>query len=324
MNFADFLPPGVTIDDAITALFALTTLALVMAIWSGLVARDTAGTRVRALADRRAVLKGEAVAPNRRSRQELTIGVMRNVVQKLNLIRGQKTEALRLKLARAGWRSKDAMIAYLFFKVFLPLAFGVAAGILLIGINLYGLPAPARFAGTILAVVIGAYMPEILVKNATDKRQNQVRKALPDALDLLVICAEAGLSLDAAFTRVAREMGRSAPELADEFGLTAIELGFLPERRQALVNLNQRTDLPSIRGMVNTLIQTERYGTPLAQSLRVLANEFRQERLMRAEEKAARLPAIMTVPMIVFILPALFVVLIGPAIVRTIDTFLSQ
>ena len=136
-----------------------------------------------------------------------------------------------------------------------------------------------------------------------------------------MICAEAGLSLDAAVTRVARELALSCPDLADELGLTAVELGFLPNRRQALMNLTKRTDLPPIRGVVNTLVQTERYGTPLAHSLRVLSAEFREERMMKAEEKAARLPAVLTVPMILFILPTLFIVLIGPAIIQVMAQF---
>jgi tight adherence protein C len=144
-------------------------------------------------------------------------------------------------------------------------------------------------------------------------------KGLPDGLDLLVICAESGLSLDAALDRVANEIGDANVELGEELSLTSIELGFLPDRRQALVNLNRRTNLPSIRGVVNTLLQTEKYGTPLSQSLRVLANEFRDQRLLRAEEKAARLPATLTVPMIVFILPVLFIVLVGAAIIRVMD-----
>lgn len=142
---------------------------------------------------------------------------------------------------------------------------------------------------------------------------------MPDGLDLLVICAEAGQSLDGALQRLARELGRSRPEFAEELALTAMELGLLPERRQALDNLATRTDIAPIRAVVNTLIQTERYGTPLAQSLRVLTAEFRQDRLMKAEEKAARLPAILTIPIIIFILPPLFIVLIGPAILRTVD-----
>src|SRR6185369_8296148 len=153
------------------------------------------------------------------------------------------------------------------------------------------------------------------------RRQKAIQKALPDGLDLLVICAEAGLSLDGALTRVAREIGQATPELADELGLTAIELGFLPNRTEALRNLQKRVELPSIRGVVNTLAQTERYGTPLASSLRVLTAEFRDQRMMKAEEKAGRLPATLTVPMILFILPTLFVILVGPAIIQVIHTF---
>ena len=151
------------------------------------------------------------------------------------------------------------------------------------------------------------------------KRADKIRKALPDGLDLMVICAEAGLSLDATLMRVSQEMESTAPELADEFSLTGLELGFLPDRRKALQNLMLRVDLPGVRGVVNTLLQAERYGTPLAQSLRVMSADSRNERIMKAKEKAARLPAVLTVPMVVFILPPLFIILIGRAILNTID-----
>src|SRR4029077_2819825 len=144
---------------------------------------------------------------------------------------------------------------------------------------------------------------------------------LPDALDLMVICAEAGLSLDASLTRVSRELEPTRTEISEELGITAAELTFLPERRQAFENLNERTNLASVRGVVNTLLQTAKFGTPLAQSLRVLAAEYREARIVRAEEKAARLPAMLTVPMILFILPTLFIVLLGPAALNIIDTF---
>jgi tight adherence protein C len=139
-----------------------------------------------------------------------------------------------------------------------------------------------------------------------------------------VICAEAGLTVDAAFSRVARELGRAYPELGEEFPLTAIELGFLTDRRTAFENLAMRIDLEAVRGVVTTMIQTEKYGTPLASALRVLSAEFRNERMMRAEEKAARLPAIMTVPLILFILPVLFIVILGPAGCSIADAFASQ
>jgi tight adherence protein C len=178
-----------------------------------------------------------------------------------------------------------------------------------------------QLLGTIVGIALGAYAPSLCLRHAIKRRQRKIQRSLPDALDLLVISAEAGLSLDGALTRVAREIGRAAPELADEIGLTAIELGFLPNRGEALRNLMRRVDTPAVRGVVNTLAQTEKYGTPLAQSLRVLALEFRDQRMMKAEEKAGRLPATLTVPMILFILPTLFVVLIGPAIIQVVHTF---
>jgi len=173
-------------------------------------------------------------------------------------------------------------------------------------------------AGTI---VLAYKAPDLYLKNKITKRSAAIRKGLPDALDLLVICAEAGLTVDAAFHRIARELGRAYPELGDECALTAIELGFLSERRQAFENLAQRVDLDAVKGVVTTMIQTEKYGTPLASALRVLSAEFRNERMMRAEEKAARLPAIMTVPLILFILPTLFVVILGPAACSIADAF---
>jgi tight adherence protein C len=175
--------------------------------------------------------------------------------------------------------------------------------------------------GALAATGLGYIAPGYYLKNVVQKRAKKMTLALPDALDLMVICAEAGLSLDASLTRVARELEPSFPELGEELGLTAVELTFLPDRRQAFENLNARTNLPGIRGVVNTLLQTARYGTPLAQSLRVLAAEFREARITRAEEKAARLPAMMTVPMILFILPTLFIVLMGPAALGIFDTF---
>jgi tight adherence protein C len=153
----------------------------------------------------------------------------------------------------------------------------------------------------------------MILKRITAARNRRFTRALPDVLDLLVICAEGGLSLDGALNRVSREFRRFLPEMADELGLTGIELGFLPSRRDALENLAKRVGIPGIQSLTHTLVQTERYGTPLAQSLRTLSTELREERMLKAEEKAAKLPATMTVPMILFILPAVFIILVGPA-----------
>jgi tight adherence protein C len=197
--------------------------------------------------------------------------------------------------------------------------FGAIAFLLVYLLQVGDLTSMTRLATLLGSAAFGFFAPELYVSNLIKKRQLALQKALPDGLDLLVICAESGLALDAALDRVANELGNAAPELAEELQLTGIELGFLPERRHALLNLGRRTNLPSIRGVVNTLLQTEKYGTPLSQSLRVLSNEFRDQRMLRAEEKAARLPATLTVPMILFILPVLFIVLIGPAIIGVMD-----
>ena len=170
-----------------------------------------------------------------------------------------------------------------------------------------------------VALVVGIFGPDYFVKWKRKVRLRNIERALPDGLDLLVICAEAGLSLDAGLKRVADEFVAVVPELSEELLLTSVELNFLPDRRQALTNLAQRADIAAFRGVTATLIQTEKYGTPLAQALRTLAAEFRETRLLQAEEKAARLPAILTVPMIVFILPALFIVLAAPAFIKVAE-----
>jgi tight adherence protein C len=320
MNFSQFIPAGFTFEDVIVISAAIAVAVSAIAVWQALIVRDELTPRLKALAERRAALKANLLAGAPRTRRKTTSDtVMHGVVTKLNLLRSREAEKARLALARAGIRNKDAVVTYLFCKIVMPFVLGVLAMVMLDWLELIKLAEPYRMPAALGAVLLGFMAPGIYVKNVADKRRAAMQKGLPDALDLLVICAEAGLSLDAALTRVAREIGPSCPQLADEFGLASVELGFLPERRQALENLNQRTNMPAVRGVVNTLLQTEKYGTPLAQSLRVVAAEFRNERLMRAEEKAARLPAILTVPMIIFILPPLFIVLIGPAILRTID-----
>jgi tight adherence protein C len=187
--------------------------------------------------------------------------------------------------------------------------------------HLFPIPPTFGFLPPVAGVLFGFYVPKIYLRNAAAKRAKSIQLALPDGLDLMVICAEAGLSLDAALVRVARELGNGAPELGEELAITAAELTFLPDRRLAFDNLNARTNSDGIRAVVNTLQQTAKFGTPLAQSLRVLATEMRAARITRAEEKAARLPALLTVPMILFILPTLFIVLLGPAAIGIIDTF---
>jgi tight adherence protein C len=324
MNFEKYLPPGVGLEDAISILTGFAAFAVVTMVWLALLPANPMAGRMKSINRRRDSLRVGLLAPRRRGARIEAVTAMRTIVKRLNLLRTRHADEIAKKLTVAGWRSKDAVVVFLFLKIFLPFFAGGIAIIALYGLEVYELSTMTRLGAALIAVIAGAYLPEILVKNQATKRKKLVQKGLPDALDLMVICAEAGLGLEATLHRVSGELAPTYPELADELSLTAIELGFIPERKKALENLTSRTDMPSIRGVVNALVQTEKYGTPLAGSLRVLASEYRDERMLKAEEKAAKLPATLTVPMVVFILPTLFVVLLGPAIIKTIDGFSSM
>ena len=317
-DLMDLLPFG---DAAIVGLAGLSAALAAVFVWRALLFRDPLGPRLAMLEARRTALRTVLLNASPRGGREKGLDAMRGLVAPLNLLRSREAAKATLALARAGLRSKDALVVFFFLKLALPFVFG---GLAVLAIYVFGIvklePMP-RLLTALGMVVVGAWSPDLYVRNAASKRRQAMKKGVPDALDLLVICAEAGQSLDGALKRVANEIGLFCPELGEELALAAIELGLMPDRRVALENLAKRTDLAEIRSVVNALAQTEKYGTPLAQSLRVLAAEYRNDRLMRAEEKAARLPAILTVPMIVFILPPLFVVMLGPAILRVVDMF---
>jgi tight adherence protein C len=319
--FDNYLPFGLQLNDIIALMAGLAMLVAVLAVWQGLRADTAFERRLTQIADKKAAMRLAALATRRQRVQLTPASLIHELVTRLDLLRSHHGTEARLMLARAGMRSRDAMVRYLFARLSLPLAFAVAE--LIDGYTLHLLPVPPnlRLLAAAGAAVFGFFAPGIYIKNLITKRQKRIQTGLPDALDLMIICAEAGLSLDATMVRVSRELANACPELAEELAITSAELTFLPDRRQAFENLNARTDMNSIRGVVNTLLQTAKFGTPLAQSLRVLATEYRDARMFRAEEKAARLPALMTVPMIMFILPTLFIVLMGPAALGIIDTF---
>ncbi|WP_425228099.1 type II secretion system F family protein [Sphingomonas sp.] len=309
---------GVDVMWVATLLCGVAAFAVLVAIYAATTVRDPMAKRVKALNDRREQLKAGITASTKRRAKLIqrndTADRMRSLLSSMKVLQDSQVKVAQQKLMQAGIRSKEWAVAVIFGRLVLPIVFG-AFIIWLVYIDQY-FPAwgPIKKYGLVAGVFILAYKtPDLFLNNKIKKRSDAIRKGLPDALDLLVICAEAGLTVDAAFHRVARELGRAYPELGDEFQLTAIELGFLTERRQAFENLAMRVNLDAVKGVVTTMIQTEKYGTPLASALRVLSAEFRNERMMRAEEKAARLPAIMTIPLILFILPTLFVVILGPA-----------
>jgi tight adherence protein C len=310
-----------------TVLSAVATFAVLLAIYAATTAKDPMVRRVKALNERREQLKAGIVASTNK-RKKLTnrnqaADRVRSILTQFKMVQDDQLKKTQQKLMQAGIRTKDLAFFIIFARFVLPVILGIGAVLLLYVFGFEPQWSPLRRYITVAGVLVGSYKaPDIWLKNRVNKRSHAVRKGLPDALDLLVICAEAGLTVDAAFGRVAKELGKAYPELGDEFGLTAIELGFLNERRQAFENLAQRVDLEAVRGVVTTMIQTEKYGTPLASALRVPSAAFPHQRLMRAEEKAARLPAIMTVPLILFILPTLFVVILGPARCSINDSFL--
>ncbi|OJY69622.1 MAG: pilus assembly protein TadC [Sphingobium sp. 66-54] len=310
---------GLTARDLGTLLAAMATFAVLIAIYAASTVRDPMARRVKALNERREQLKAGITASTGKRRAKIvhqndTTDRMRSLLSSLRVLQDDQLKEAQKKLAQAGIRSKEWAIAIIFGRLVLPIVIGGTAALLIYGFDLWpDWSAFKKFGAFAGALLLSYKAPDIYVDNMVSKRAAEIRKGIPDALDLLVICAEAGLTVDAAFARVARELGTAYPELGEEFQLTAIELSFLTERRMAFENLAERVKLDALKGVVTTMIQTEKYGTPLASALRVLSAEFRHERMMRAEEKAARLPAIMTVPLILFILPTLFVVILGPA-----------
>ncbi len=310
---------GLTGADIGTMMAALAMLAVLVAIYAATTVRDPMAKRVKALNERREQLKAGIAASTGKRRTKIvhqndTTDRMRDLMKNLKVLQDDQLKIAQIKLAQAGMRSKDLAIAVIFARMVAPIVLGGGAAIWIYGLNMQPeWSAFSKFMGFAGALIGGYKLPDIILENKISKRSTEIRKGVPDALDLLVICAEAGLTVDAAFSRVSRELGHAYPELGEEFHLTSIELSFQPERRIAFENLAQRVRLDQLKGVVTTMIQTEKYGTPLASALRVLSAEFRHDRMMRAEEKAARLPAIMTVPLILFILPTLFVVILGPA-----------
>jgi tight adherence protein C len=249
-----------------------------------------------------------------------SLGLLRTLADRMNLLRGAAADQTTRKLRQAGFHSRDAAVVFIFIKLALPLVLGFLMILLTSPSSVLEVQEDMILPLCIGAVLAGFVFPGVYIKNVAVKRREILNRMLPEGLDLLTICVEAGLSVDAAFRRVAREMAVPMPELAQEFEMTAIELTYLPDRQQALENLADRSESPAVGALVNALRQTEKYGTPLANALRVLSQEFRQTRASKAEEKGARMPALMTVPLMVFLLPTLITVLLAPAILSMLAT----
>jgi len=303
-------------------LAAIAAVATVLTLAMPLLSTDRLQSRMKTVAlERDKIRQRERERLARGDRDRVTLRqspkqYMADVVERFNLTKWLAQEEARDKLVQAGYRGQAPYVAFLFFRMIMPIvSLLVAAFYLFVAIEI-NQPALVKVGLCIGATYVGMQMPYIFLKNKIQKRQLSIRRAFPDALDLLLICVESGMSIEAAFKKMAEEIGAQSIPLAEELTLTTAELSFLQERRQAYENLAKRTDLEAVKSVCVALQQAERYGTPLGQTLRVLAQESRDMRMNEAEKKAASLPPKLTVPMIVFFLPILFVVILGPTGIR--------
>jgi tight adherence protein C len=243
---------------------------------------------------------------------------VQTIVDRFNLSKWVGQEEARLKLVQAGYRGHAPYITYLFFRMVTPVAAFLFAAVYLFVVLHLKQSLPIKLAVCIGAAYLGMHLPLMFLKNRIQRRQISIRRAFPDTLDLLLICVESGMSIEAAFKKVSEQIGSQSVPLAEELTLTMAELSYLPERRQAYENLARRTDIDGVKSVCMALQQAERYGTPLASTLRTMAQENRDMRMAEAEKKAAALPPKLTVPMILFFLPVLFVVILGPAAIKVL------
>jgi tight adherence protein C len=303
---------------------AIGATATVITLAMPLIATDTLGKRMKSVAierekirqrERERLARGEKVALRQSPKQ-----YMQKIVDQFNLNKWVGQEEVRALLVQAGYRGQAPYITFLFFRLVMPAVMLVVSLFYVFAVLHLEQPAMVKLGLCIGATYFGMKLPNLFVKNKITRRQLSIRRAFPDALDLLLICAESGMSIEAAFKKVSAEIGTQSIPLAEELTLTTAELAYLPDRRQAYENLAKRTNLEGVRSVCMALQQAERYGTPMAQTLRVMAQENRDMRMAEAEKKAAALPPKLTVPMILFFLPVLFVVILGPAAIRVMES----
>ncbi|KKC38202.1 type II secretion system protein [Devosia epidermidihirudinis] len=323
MNFIDLLTQR---DFLIAALAAISAAAVVFTFGTGFIVKTEMKQRIRRVALEREKMRAEEMSRLRGGNVQLegrsirrnteTKSYMTNVVNRLDLRKAFQDDATVDKLAMAGFRGQGHLTTFLFMRFVTPIVVLALAITYLVFIAPGGRPLYISLAYAVGAAIVGAYLPNLMLKNTTTKRQASIRKAWPDCLDLLLLCVEAGMSMEHAFKRVTKEIGQQSAELAEELALTSAELSFLEDRGRAYDNLGRRTGLDNVRATMTALIQSDKYGTSVGQALRVMAEEGREARMMEAEKKAASLPPKMTVPLILFFLPVLFIVIMAPAMLK--------
>ena len=309
--------------NAVTILVALSTFATVLTVAAPLLQGDRLRSRMKGVINQRDQLRAQqraALGGKTEGRlREKPKGTLAQLVQALNLRQVFEAETSRQQLRQAGMRTEKHLVTYLASRLIAPIALGLVVFVYSSTVFADTIPAMARIGTTVVGVVVGYYLPLIILKNMVHRRQESIQRAWSDALDLLLICVESGMSIEPAIQRVAREIGSQSVPLAEELVLTNAELSYLGDRRKAFDNFGKRTGLATVKSVMTSLIQSERYGTPLGQALRVLAQENRDQRMQTAEKKAAALPPKLTVPMVGFFLPVIFIVILGPAAIMVLN-----
>lgn len=309
---------------SLTVIFAaVAAMATVLTIAMPLVFANPLDKRMRAVAIEREKIRARERERLAKEHEKVSLRqspkqYVQKIVDGFNLNKWFGQEEARLKLVQAGYRGQAPYVTFLFFRMVTPIAAALFTAFYLFVVTNFDQPATVKLGLCIGAAYLGMHMPLMLLKNKIQKRQISIKRAFPDTLDLLLICVESGMSIEAALKKVSEEIGTQSVPLAEELTLTTAELSYLPDRRQAYDNLAKRTDLEGVKSVCMALTQSEKYGTPLASMLRVMAQENRDMRMSEAEKKAAGLPPKLTVPMILFFLPVLFIVILGPAVIKVL------
>ncbi len=306
----------------VTVLAAVAAFATALTVLMPVLNRDRLDARMQVMATERDKMRAARLADLSKKDGQGRLrstpkGFMQEIVDRFNLRSVFDSEEVRDRLKMAGLRGQAPLVTYMFFRVAMPVIVAILAFAYLLLDHDY--PIIVNLGLALGAGYIGFYLPNFFIQNLVQRRQTSIKDAFPDSLDMLLICVQSGMSTEAAFQKVAGEVGATSLELAEELSLTTAELSYLQDRRQAFENLGKRTGIPGIKAVATALIQAERYGTPVGQALRVMARENRDMRMSEAEKKAAALPPKLTVPMIVFFLPVLFVVILGPAIIQVFN-----
>jgi tight adherence protein C len=315
-------------DFLIAVLAAVAVAAVVFTLGSQFLVRSDMKERIKRVALEREKLRAEEMARLRGQqegrgtvrREDASRNYMKRTVERFSLQKAFADDKTMDALARAGYRGQGHLTTFLFMRFVTPL---ILVGLALIYFLVMAPGTRPAYLNVTFAVgvgLLGAYLPNVLLSNRTQKRQQSIRRAWPDCLDLMLLCVESGMSVEHAFKRVSRELGQQSPALAEELTLTTAELAFLEDRSRAFDNLGRRTGLVGVKSVMTALIQADHYGTSVGQALRVMAEEGREQRMMEAEKKAASLPPKLTVPLILFFLPVLFIVIISPALIKVFST----